>query len=470
MPEPMTDLDLARLKALADSATPGPWRSVFPRIRAGNAGGLDKRVETVNGVYDHHQGRCLHDYPDRPTLRQRADYTHRHNLKTGRHGWLRLTPAYSVKVVEELMEQVAEPLRILDPFSGTATTALSAAYHGHEGVTTDINPFLVWLGKAKTDSYSAVTISETRDACSRALDLIRRGKVEAAPPPPLHNIERWWSAASLKFLCELRAAIDEVTPVGSKARTLLSVAFCRTLISTSNAAFNHQSMSFKEADQTALDLEHDFGPTFAADVLFVLSGAADNPEGTASVILGDARDIANAVSGKVDRVITSPPYANRMSYIRELRPYMYWLGFLMTGKQAGELDWSAIGGTWGIATSRLTEWQPSEGYFHSSVLESAVQGISSADSKNGRLLSNYVAKYFDDMWSHFQNLTPRLSSGAELHYIVGNSTFYGILLPVEEIYAEMLAALGFADIECRAIRKRNSKKELIEFDVTARWR
>jgi len=25
MPEPMTDLDLARLKALADSATPGPW-------------------------------------------------------------------------------------------------------------------------------------------------------------------------------------------------------------------------------------------------------------------------------------------------------------------------------------------------------------------------------------------------------------------------------------------------------------
>lgn len=71
MPEPMTDLDLARLKALADSATPGPWRSVFPRIRAGNAGGLDKRVETVNGVYDHHQGRCLHDYPDRPTLRQR---------------------------------------------------------------------------------------------------------------------------------------------------------------------------------------------------------------------------------------------------------------------------------------------------------------------------------------------------------------------------------------------------------------
>lgn len=47
--------------------------------------------------------------------RQRADYTHKFNAKSGRYGWLRLTPAYSVKVVEELMGQCKYPLRILDP-------------------------------------------------------------------------------------------------------------------------------------------------------------------------------------------------------------------------------------------------------------------------------------------------------------------------------------------------------------------
>lgn len=56
-------------------------------------------------------------------LRQRADYTHKYNLKTGRHGWLRLTPAYSVRVVEELMDSTQGSLRVLDPFCGTATTA-----------------------------------------------------------------------------------------------------------------------------------------------------------------------------------------------------------------------------------------------------------------------------------------------------------------------------------------------------------
>ena len=38
---------------------------------------------------------------------------------------------------------------------------------------------------------------------------------------------------------------------------------------------------------------------------------------------------------------------------------MYWLGFLAEPKEAGELDWQAIGGTWGVATSRLAKWSPS---------------------------------------------------------------------------------------------------------------
>jgi len=125
----------------------------------------------------------------RTGLRQRADYTHKHKLKTGRHGWLRLTPAYSVKVVEELIHERPAAQRILDPFCGTATTALSAARHGHDGVTIDINPFLVWFGRTKLGTYSHATIDATREACARALSLVRRRTPAPAPCPPIHNIE-----------------------------------------------------------------------------------------------------------------------------------------------------------------------------------------------------------------------------------------------------------------------------------------
>ena len=39
-------------------------------------------------------------------ISQRSDYTFKYNNKLGRHGWLRLTPAYSVKLVTEIIGNI----------------------------------------------------------------------------------------------------------------------------------------------------------------------------------------------------------------------------------------------------------------------------------------------------------------------------------------------------------------------------
>lgn len=405
----------------------------------------------------------------RSELRQRADYTHKFNIKTGRHGWLRLTPAYSVKVVEEIVESYGSTLSILDPFCGTGTTALSAAYHGHQAATTDINPFLVWLANAKTRNYSDADILEAEQAGRAALELAVREDVEPVAEPPIHKIERWWTERVRLFLCHLKAAIADTAGNSGPTADLLNVAFCRTLIKLSAAAFNHQSMSFKDSAQCAFDLNPEAGSIFHDDLEFVLFGARENPSGDACVVLGDARSLKSHLDDEFDVVVTSPPYANRMSYIRELRPYMYWLGYLTNGRDAAELDWTAIGGTWGVATSRLADWRSSGNHWTPRDLERTLKTISSSDNKNGALLSNYVAKYCEDMSAHFCSLTEVLRPGARIHYIVGNSTFYGVLVSTEQVYANTLKEYGFSDINVRAIRKRNSKKELIEFDVSATW-
>lgn len=148
---------------------------------------------------------------------------------------------------------------------------------------------------------------------------------------------------------------------------------------------------------------------------------------------------------------------------------MYWLDYLANGRDAAELDWLAIGGTWGVATSRLAGWSPSGEQWLPDDLPSILSDIAHGDNANGALLSNYVAKYCEDMSAHFASLRHVLNPGARIHYIVGNSTFYGVLVPTEQIYAGMLREYGFTDIDVRPIRKRNSKKELIEFDVSAAW-
>ncbi len=95
------------------------------------------------------------------SLTRRADCTQKHNAKSGRYGWLRLTPAYSLKIVNEILaayDDLSE-INVLDPFCGTGTTALCAACHGRTAVTTDINPFLVWFSRTKIDFYPSRLIA-----------------------------------------------------------------------------------------------------------------------------------------------------------------------------------------------------------------------------------------------------------------------------------------------------------------------
>ena len=356
---------------------------------------------------------------------------------------------------------------MFDPFSGTGTTALCAAYRGKTGVATDINPFLIWLANAKARSYDAAAIASFQHGAQLAALAASDDSSPVAERPALSNIDRWWRPSALAFLLRLKAAIDahEV-----RDATLLKVAFCRTMMKLSNAAFNHQSMSFKgPVPQPVVSGETAaFLAQFAGDVEHVAVAAADDPPGTAEYILANARESVEALAkwrNRVDLLITSPPYPNRMSYIRELRPYMYWLRFLSSGRQAGELDWEAIGGTWGVATSRLADWAPREG-FTPVGMTATLKKIRAAHRKNGILLANYVHKYFEDMLAHLGSMLPLLRSGATAHYIVGNSIFYGHMVPAQEYLAQQMAAVGLCDVRIVPIRKRNSKKGLVEFHVT----
>jgi len=355
---------------------------------------------------------------------------------------------------------------VFDPFSGTGTTALCAAYRGKTGVATDINPFLIWFANAKARSYDVAAIASFQHAAQLAAVAAVDDSGPLAVRPTLSNIERWWSPSTLTFLLRLKAAVD-AHEAGDA--TLLRVAFCRTLMKLSNAAFNHQSMSFKApldaSDDIPLMVEQ-----FLADVAHVAAAAADNPLGATEYILSNARDGADGLArwhNRVDLLITSPPYPNRMSYIRELRPYMYWLRFLSTGREAGELDWDAIGGTWGVATSRLADRVPGQGFVPAG-MQDTLKKIRAAHAKNGILLANYIHRYFQDMLCHLGAMLPLLKSGATVHYIVGNSIFYGHMVPAEDYLAQQMAAVGLCDVRCVPIRKRNSKKGLVEFHVSAR--
>jgi hypothetical protein len=418
------------------------------------------------------------DTGERTAARQNSYLTHRANTGTGRHGWLRLTPAYSVRLVRERTGHLPPGAVVTDPFSGSGTTVLAAAEHGAVGQSVDVNPFLVWLGNAKAASYPAVLLAQARAQLPGLAGQAARYQPDADGlwAPNLHNIDRWWSPGALAGLKALRHRLDQAE-LPDPVRDLFSIAFCRTAIGVSNASFNHQSMSFAAGRATGpagepVDGDHVFG-RFTTEAAEILASAEAGLPGSGRVVPGDARDLGAAGLPPCDLLLTSPPYVNRMSYIRELRPYMYWLRFLDRASDAGELDWTAIGGTWGIATSRLHDWaapaRPEAGPVAAieDELRAVTALISRDGGKNGPLLATYVTKYFHDMAAHFTAAFQHVRSGGTASYIIGNSTFYGHVVPAEHWYAVLLEAAGFAGVQTTVIRKRNSNLALYEYDVTA---
>jgi hypothetical protein len=400
-------------------------------------------------------------------VKQRADLTFKDNKSLGRHGWLRLTPAYSVKLVKELIAGAPTSLSVLDPFSGTATTPLTAAEHGNAGTAFDINPFLIWLGNVKCRTYSDEHVVRVRKGVEDAISEVPTRLNQENWRPALFNIERWWSSTTLEVLAALRTGlVDQFgEPTEDRSDGLAWVAFCRLVIETSSAAFNHVSMSFSSST-VHYEVEH-VVETYRSILESVLTSCVKSLPGSGMVVEVDARAIPE-LGKRFGLVITSPPYPNRISYIRELRPYMYWLRFLEVARTAGEMDWKAIGGTWGIATSRLTTWSPGNKLLPEALIRT-VDRIAATGSKNAPVLSKYVFKYFYDMHLHFSTLPNVLEPGAMLHYIVGNSSFFGEMVDTPGILIESMQMLGYDNPSMKIIRKRNSNKALFEYDVTARW-
>ena len=391
-------------------------------------------------------------------------FTFRGNLRDTRHGWLRLTPAYSLHLVRELVaRRTRADLPVLDPFCGTGTTLLACSELGVPCDTLELNPFLVWLARAKVARYDPAAVRQAEALLQAAACRALASRASCEWTPPLHNIERWWDRATLCALSRAWTAIQggDLPP---RARDLCRLAFCRSLVGVSSASFRHQSMSFaKPVTPTAARARARVASLLRESMTSLARGAAlPLPSTRRRVVQGDARAVAQALSGRrYGTVITSPPYANRMSYIRELRPYMYWLGHLSDGRSAGELDWRAIGGTWGQATSNLVHWRAP------AAARRGLSGLVRSIAQDSAVLSRYVERYFVDMAEHLASLRQLVADGGSIHYVVGNSKFFDVVVPVEELLAAEMKAAGFSRPRIERLRKRTSKKELYEFAVSA---
>lgn len=183
-----------------------------------------------------------------------------------------------------------------------------------------------------------------------------------------------------------------------------------------------------------------------------------NTWGKGKVVIGDSTSIHKLVSEKIDRVITSPPYPNRFSYVHTTRPQLFFMDLFNSANESSELDCLAIGGTWGKATSVLYEGvvEPKP---H---LIEAMRDIVTTLRPRSNLMCNYAVKYFNMMDEHIESLKKSVAKGFKGAYVVGNSRLKGVEILTEVILARSFEFHGFDVDKVLIFRKRGGKKKLYE--------
>lgn len=405
-------------------------------------------------------------FKDRPA----SAVTFKGGIEAPIHRWFRLTPSFAPELVEDILCHwaLSANARILEPFCGVGTTPLVCQGLRLNCDAVELNPLLYFVSTVKVTS-----LSEPERLPLAAADVIRRAEqllreVQSlsaemflrqwqAAIPRIHDVMRWWSLPVLKKIVVLRRALEE-SAEPQELKDFLRLAVVSFLIEVSNAAYNHPSLSFASCpklDAPVLERFQEQVALMAADLRIF-----PTPRSAARVWRGNAKDLAHVLPVGVhfDAVLTSPPYPNRYSYARETRPQMFYLGLVADGHEVGELETQAIGGTWGKATSVLA--QPVA--CRSSAVREALGTIPEQIGKQSLLMRSYVVKYFNDMETHIESLLPLLRSSAPLAYVIGNSKFYGIELPADEILGRLFVQHGCRLHTTEKMRLRNCKPGLYE--------
>jgi len=243
------------------------------------------------------------------------------------HGWFHLKEAYSSQLLVRLLKDAGydptDGLKLLDPFSGGGTTAVSALVVAAEHecaadvVGVERNPLLWTIAAAKATGASrgpalAAEVRETlQDVTSAARRPPRAALLDCAGSATLSRAD-YFPAEHVDALLRIRDAISEY--VRGDAALVLRACLAAAVEPAGRLRRDGRALRY-EPDRQPQNPYHTFGLRVQA-ALADMDGAAPAGSGqSARVVLGDGRraDLA-AGDRRFDWIVFSPPYPNNIDY------------------------------------------------------------------------------------------------------------------------------------------------------------
>ncbi|UAJ10621.1 TRM11 family SAM-dependent methyltransferase [Glacieibacterium megasporae] len=275
------------------------------------------------------------------------------------HNVFRYPAKFHPPVARSLVDGFSRPGEtVFDPFCGSGTTLVEALVAGRNAVGTDVDPLAVFIASAKVRRYDLANVATTVDGLTAMLrrmseaDLALWGPFIGDIPenafavasgelsawiPELPRMNHWFRRRVVLQL----AAIRRLVEVHSPSREFARLCFAAIIRNASNAdpvpVSGLEVTSHMRAKEEAGRSVDPYGLMIATlrKTSQAVNEFADHRDGVhrARVAIADARTIDGGTAGRIDAVITSPPYLTAVDYYRRHTLEMYWLGLTASSRE-----------------------------------------------------------------------------------------------------------------------------------------
>ena len=366
-----------------------------------------------------------------------------------KHNWFDYKHGYSEDLVKAIVESsgISDNDMILDPFCGVGTTNVVAQSLGIKNVGYDISPIALLAARVKTRHY---TDADKSSLLKVANSPIAKTKSKS---PESELIESAYHPEVLDKLNDIYVMIEDVS--NPAHQDFLKLAFLSLIEKASNRRKDGNGLKIAFRPPKIIDVQTQF---YERIKQMISDLDVSNFNSNTNIFEGsfNKADVSQ-LKGKIGLTVFSPPYANCFDYFEVYKLEM-WMGRFVKS----------------YADFEPYRSQALRSHVNSS-FDHSISNFNEDVDQIAELLTTYnlwnknipdmIRGYFDDMTGILQNIYEVSKVGAEVHIIVANSGYKGILVPTDLLLAEIAREIGFdcdSITYARKIRSSSQQMKLIE--------
>ncbi len=323
---------------------------------------------------------------------------------------------------------------VLDPMMGSGTTVVEAVLEGRHGIGLDIDPLALRLGRVKTMPLDVDRLRIVgNQVLTRVYALLSDGDVIETNLDAHFDdqtrafVNYWFTPTTQRELMALVLPIQEIEDAA--LRRFFELTFSSIIVTKSGGvsrardlAHSRPHLDTTKTPKSALD-------QFALKLRKNLASIAqlETRQATALTLTGDARCMPLA-DCSVDLIVTSPPYANAIDYMRAHKFSLVWFGESVAGLSKLRADYIGSERVGAQQYQALPE-RP----------ETIIQMLAALDPNKAAILR----KYYIEMRAVLREIYRVLRHDTAAIVVVGTSTMRSIDVQTHHCLADIAATSGF---------------------------